>query len=65
MNQGEIKALDDYIALLAPEIRNEGLIFARMGTVTLASGKNIVLNFNDSKNLSSITATPSLIKGLI
>jgi fibronectin-binding autotransporter adhesin len=33
VNQGEIKALDDYIALLAPEIRNEGLIFARMGTV--------------------------------
>jgi fibronectin-binding autotransporter adhesin len=65
VNQGEIKALDDYVALLAPEIRNEGLIFARMGTVALASGENIVLNFNDSKNLSSITATPSLIKGLI
>ncbi|MFZ9069562.1 MAG: hypothetical protein ACO23R_19500, partial [bacterium] len=65
MNQGSIKALNDYAALLAPEVRNEGLIFARQGTVALASGETILLKFNDSKTLSSITATPSLIKGLI
>jgi hypothetical protein len=34
-------------------------------TVALASGETILLKFNDSKTLSSITATPSLIKGLI
>ena len=65
VNQGSIKALNDYAALLAPEVRNEGLIFARQGTVALASGETILLKFNDTRTLSSITATPSLIKGLI
>ena len=40
-NQGDL--LGKYIALLAPEVRNEGVISARQGTVTLAAGEAVTL----------------------
>ncbi|MEO8155567.1 MAG: YDG domain-containing protein, partial [Rhizobacter sp.] len=44
VNQGELSARDGgYIALLAPEVRNEGVISATLGTVALASGQAITL----------------------
>ena len=40
VNEGELKAaLGGYIALLAPEVRNQGVIVAQMGTVALAAGE--------------------------
>lgn len=42
LNQGEL--FGDYIALLAPEVRNEGAIVAQMGTVALAAGEAVSLN---------------------
>lgn len=48
-NQGMLSAQDaGYIALLAPEVRNEGIIRAKQGTVVLAAGEAITL-----KNLAS------------
>ena len=45
INEGELRAkFEGYIALLAPEVRNQGLIFAQKGTVALASGEK--LNWN-------------------
>lgn len=42
LNQGKLAAKDGgYIALLAPEVRNEGVITARLGTVALASGNEL------------------------
>ena len=39
VNQGSISAADSsFVALLAPEIRNEGILTAKMGTIVLAAG---------------------------
>ncbi|MBV5323229.1 filamentous hemagglutinin N-terminal domain-containing protein, partial [bacterium] len=46
INEGNIKtALSGYVALLAPEVRNSGVIVAQMGTVVMAAGERITLNF--------------------
>jgi filamentous hemagglutinin family protein len=66
INEGNIKtALGGYVALLAPEARNSGVIVAQMGTVVLAAGERVTLNFDASRNLASITTTPSTIDTLI
>ena len=46
VNQGQLTAADGgYIALLAPEVRNEGIITAKSGTVALAAGNKVTLDF--------------------
>lgn len=42
VNEGELIA--KYVALLAPEVRNEGVIVARHGTVALAAGDAVTLS---------------------
>ncbi len=46
LNQGEL--LGRYVALLAPEVRNEGVIVARQGTAALAAGDAVTLNIAGS-----------------
>ena len=66
VNEGRLNAaLGGYIALLAPEVRNAGVIVARAGTVALAAGEVITLNFNGSNGLAGITTTPSAMASLI
>ncbi len=66
INEGNIRAaLGGYIALLAPEVRNQGVIIAQMGTIALASGEAIKLQFENQQHLSAIEVTPSQIKALI
>lgn len=58
INEGELKAkLDGYIALMAPEVRNQGVIVAERGTVVLAAGEHIQLNFGTGNKLQGITVT--------
>jgi len=65
VNDGELRtAIGGYIALLAPEVRNSGVIIARLGTVALASGESITLNL-DGNHLAGITVTPSTIAALV
>jgi fibronectin-binding autotransporter adhesin len=65
VNEGELHArLGGYIALLAPEVRNSGIIVARMGTVALAAGESVTLNL-DGNHLAGISATPSAITALV
>ena len=65
VNEGELHAgLGGYIALLAPEVRNSGVIVARMGTVALAAGESVTLNL-DGNHLAGITATASAIAALV
>jgi len=53
INQGNLNSTDGgYIALLAPEVRNEGVITASMGTALLAAGDKVTLNFNNGSLLS-------------
>ena len=66
INEGSLHAtLGGYIALLAPEVRNNGLIMARAGTVALASGEQIKLQFGDSNTLAGVIVTPSAIAALV
>jgi len=52
VNQGSLTAASGgYIALLAPEVRNEGVINAHLGTAMLAAGNKITLNLNNGSLL--------------
>ncbi|MDD4964249.1 MAG: autotransporter-associated beta strand repeat-containing protein [Gallionella sp.] len=53
VNQGHLTAAPGgYIALLAPEVRNEGVISATLGTALLAAGDKVTLNLNNGSLLS-------------
>lgn len=66
VNDGTIKAaVGGYVALLAPEVRNRGVMLAQMGTVAMSSGDRVTFNFGPNSNLNSITASPSTIETLI
>ncbi len=53
INQGNLTAAQGgYIALLAPEVRNEGVITATLGTALLAAGNAVTLNLNNGSLLS-------------
>jgi filamentous hemagglutinin family protein len=64
VNEGELKAtLGGYIALLAPEVRNQGAVIAHMGTVAMAAGEAFDLKFDSNNRLTSLRVTPRLIEG--
>ena len=45
-NEGELRAaLGGYIALLAPEVRNNGVIVANLGTVAMAAGETFAVSY--------------------
>ncbi|MDD5385024.1 MAG: filamentous hemagglutinin N-terminal domain-containing protein, partial [Gallionella sp.] len=53
INQGNLTAANGgYIALLASEVRNEGVITATLGTALLVAGDKVTLNFNNGSLLS-------------
>lgn len=52
VNQGTLTAAPGgYIALLAPEVRNEGVISATRGTALLAAGNQVTLTLNNGSLL--------------
>ena len=52
VNQGELVAADGgYIALLAPEVRNEGLIAAKLGTVAVGAGSQATLDISNEDKI--------------
>ena len=66
INEGNIKAaLGGYIALLAPEVQNAGVVIARAGIVAMAAGEMISLKIEGAGSLAGITTTPSAIATLI
>ncbi|HSO07064.1 MAG TPA: MBG domain-containing protein [Pelomicrobium sp.] len=53
VNQGTITAAEGgYVALLAPQVANEGVITARLGTVALAAGDQVTLTLSGNQLLS-------------
>ncbi len=65
VNDGQLQAgLGGYIALLAPNVRNNGVVVAHLGTVAMASGESVTLNF-DGNHLVGITVKPSTIAALV
>lgn len=64
-NEGTLRArMGGYIALLAPEVRNQGVVIAQAGTVALASGEAITLQF-DGPRLSGLTTSAQTIAALV
>jgi len=52
INQGTLMAADGgYLALLAPEVRNEGVMTASLGTALLAAGNKVTLNLDNGSLL--------------
>ncbi|NVK73912.1 MAG: filamentous hemagglutinin N-terminal domain-containing protein, partial [Oceanospirillaceae bacterium] len=52
LNQGTLTATQKgYIALLAPEVRNDGVISATLGTALLAAGNKVTLSLNSGSLL--------------
>ncbi|PWC54487.1 filamentous hemagglutinin N-terminal domain-containing protein, partial [Azospirillum sp. TSO22-1] len=65
-NDGTLTAsLGGYIALLAPEVRNNGVIVARMGTVALAAGEAYTLKFSGDGTLADVQVAPATVKALV
>lgn len=66
INEGVITAdLAGYVALLAPEARNQGVIIAPLGTVAMAAGEAYELQFNNQGSLTDITVSKSDIAALV
>ncbi len=64
VNQGTLTAASGgYIALLAPEVRNEGIITATLGTALLGAGDKVTLNLNNG-SLISYTADQGALNAL-
>jgi len=65
-NEGTLTAsLGGYIALLAPQVRNNGVIVAQLGTVVLAAGETYQLQFDANHTLANILVTPATIAELV
>ncbi len=65
INQGALSAAQGgYIALLAPEVRNEGVIAARLGTAALAAGDQVTLDFSGDR-LISLAVNQSAMNALV
>ncbi|MDX9706306.1 MAG: filamentous hemagglutinin N-terminal domain-containing protein, partial [Azospira sp.] len=65
VNEGTLTAeLGGYIALLAPEVRNEGVVVAQLGTVALAAGEAYTLQFAGDR-LAGIQVEPATLAALV
>jgi filamentous hemagglutinin family protein len=64
VNRGNIVTPNGYAALAAPQVRNEGVIVARLGTVTLAAGDRVTLNMVDG-SLISVTIDQAALNASI
>ena len=66
VNEGSIRsALGGYVALLAPEVRNAGLIMAEAGTVVLAAGEAVSFNFDPAAGVTGLLVDPARVQALV
>jgi len=65
INLGTIKTADaGYVALLGSKVVNDGVISARLGTVAMAGGQQITLNFNGN-SLLGVTVNQGTLDALV
>ncbi|OPX93226.1 MAG: Heme/hemopexin-binding protein precursor [Syntrophorhabdus sp. PtaB.Bin006] len=64
VNMGTITAKDGYVALLGNTVSNQGVISATKGTVALASGDKVTLNFNGD-SLINVTVDQGTLNSLV
>ncbi|MBM3825737.1 MAG: filamentous hemagglutinin N-terminal domain-containing protein, partial [Verrucomicrobia bacterium] len=66
VNEGTIRsALGGYVALLAPEVRNAGVILAQAGTVVLAAGEAVSFNFDPAAGVTGLLVEPATVRALV
>ena len=67
LNEGSIRtSMGGYIALMAPEVQNSGVLIAEQGTIALVGGnQSVTLSLGPSSTLNNVTVAPSLLKNLI
>jgi len=66
INEAELNAsIEGYIALLAPEVRNQGVIVAYLGTVALAAGESYQLQIDSNGSLTNLQVEPATIETLV
>ena len=66
VNEGQLRAsLQGYIALLAPEVRNRGVIIAELGTVALAAGETFTLHFDQQRHLTDLRVEQAALRTLV
>ncbi|MFT3720741.1 YDG domain-containing protein [Pseudorhodoferax sp.] len=65
VNQGTLTAADGgYVALIGQQVRNDGVITAKLGHVALAAGNQVTLNFNGSA-LVGVTIEQGALDSLV
>jgi len=69
INMGVIKATGDgtgggYVALLGDQVKNEGIIIAERGTVSLNGAQKVTLNFNGD-SLANVTLDEGSLNALV
>ena len=65
VNQGTLQAaIGGFVALLAPEVRNEGIIIAQQGSVALAAGNKATLVFSGS-SLTTVEVDQGILNALV
>ncbi|MFM5914122.1 MAG: filamentous hemagglutinin N-terminal domain-containing protein, partial [Chakrabartia godavariana] len=64
VNEGEIVVNGGYAALLSSNVRNEGIVSSRLGTVALAAGQKLTLDVSGDQ-LVSVQVEPALVGQLI
>ena len=64
VNLGSITADHGYVALLADQVSNQGVITAKLGTAVLAAGDRVSLNFNGN-SLMGVTVNTGALNALV
>lgn len=65
VNQGRIRAREGgYVALLGKTVSNDGVISARLGTVAMAAGDKLTLNF-EGNSLFDVTIDKGTLNALV
>ena len=66
INHGQLNSrLGGYIALLAPEVRNQGVVVARGGSIVLAAGETYQLQFEANDTLTNILVSPATVAAFV
>jgi len=66
VNEGRLNAAaGGYVALLAPEVRNSGVVVAELGTVALAAGAAFDLRFDGERSLVGIRVSAGELAALV
>ena len=66
INEGKLTSgLGGYIALLAPEVTNHGVVIAQLGSVVMAAGDTYTLEFKNGSTLTNVYVSASTLNTLV